>query len=373
MSGRSEKVLEQLRSVESRDDRPLYAQIRRTLRILIQDHFKDGQKFFTEPELVSKFGASRGTVRRALEELTRDGLLDRQIAKGSFVRKGGAPVREIATLQVIVPDLTTPFFTALLHHISIACRKRNFRMQVNYTHKDDKCAEVIDAIKGSRKHKNVILLHNLPQMTLEIYQDLSGKGYHVVNIGPAMQDYPGPSLAIDNEATIRIAVEHLMALGHRRIVYLINEPEVSGNVIERSLAFQAVVRERGLSEARAVSCHTQFWEDSYAQAYPFMQAVFSQGRRPTAIIAHSDPGAWAAMRWLADSGYSVPSQVSVLGFGDHKPSRFTYPKLSTLAQPLANMAARALEILAMKPMPTDLERFSPTLVVRESTGPAPTV
>jgi DNA-binding LacI/PurR family transcriptional regulator len=191
-----------------------------------------------------------------------------------------------------------------------------------------------------------------------------------VNIGTLIEDYRGPSINIANEAVVRLSIDHLTALGHRRIVFLVNEPEASGNVMERCRAFNSIVAERELSDARLVSCGTRFWEDSHAKAYETMPAVLAMNPRPTAIFTHSDAGAWAALRWLAEHDIKCPGQISVLGFSDDAPSRFTYPKLTTFAQPTLEMTARAIEMLTEKPMPRRIERFLPVLVQRESTGPA---
>src|SRR4051812_27156842 len=74
--------------VDTRLDAPLHAQVRRVLRLAIEQHFDDGQRFSTESAIIAQLGVPKGTVRRALSDLTRDGLLQRQVANGSFVRKG---------------------------------------------------------------------------------------------------------------------------------------------------------------------------------------------------------------------------------------------------------------------------------------------
>lgn len=115
---------------------PLHLQVRRSLRSAIEDHFEDGQDFWTEAALIERVGVSRGTVRQALLELSREGLLVRQAAKGSFVRKSAA-----TTLGVFVPRYDSDFFTGMLDHLAQAGRGCRLRLQVYHTHQGENAEE----------------------------------------------------------------------------------------------------------------------------------------------------------------------------------------------------------------------------------------
>ena len=146
------EILGQLRSVDPHADQPLHVQIRRSLRELIDDYFEDGQKFFTEPELMARLGASRGTIRRALADLARDGLLDRHMAKGSFVRKPTATV-STRIVRVFVPDWDSAYLAGMLQGLSTACRERHHVMHVYNTHRDVKIADICSAVEGRPERK----------------------------------------------------------------------------------------------------------------------------------------------------------------------------------------------------------------------------
>lgn len=87
----------------------------------------------------------------------------------------------------------------------------------------------------------------------------------------------------------------------------------------------------------------------------------------------SDTGAWVTLKALADLDVPVPGKMSVLGFDDDRASAYMQPALSTLAQPVDHIARRAIELLVNDAHPVGDELLPPTLVVRESTGPAPRV
>ena len=84
-------MLDRFITIDQNTEIPLHTQVRQSLRRLINQEFQDGQKFFTEPALIKHLGLSQSTIRRALTDLTQEGLLIRYVAKGSFVNKGKKP------------------------------------------------------------------------------------------------------------------------------------------------------------------------------------------------------------------------------------------------------------------------------------------
>jgi LacI family transcriptional regulator len=139
--------------------------------------------------------------------------------------------------------------------------------------------------------------------------------------------------------------------------------------MRRAEAFQDEIRRHGLNAAQVVDCSTQYWEDSYVSAYNKMPEVWAL--RPTAIFTVSDPGAWGASKWFAEQGIRIPDEVSLLGFDDARPSRFMHPGLTTIAHPMAEMAARAVQMLQEPELNLVPELLHPKLVVRQSTGIPP--
>ena len=99
--------------------------------------------------------------------------------------------------------------------------------------------------------------------------------------------------------------------------------------------------------------------------------LFAAAAPPTALLAMSDKAAVAAMDWLARRGLRVPADVSVVGFDGVPEGARASPALTTAAQPLPRIAARAVEAIIDGAMPEGRETFPVTVVERESTGPAP--
>ncbi len=103
--------------------------------------------------------------------------------------------------------------------------------------------------------------------------------------------------------------------------------------------------------------------------------LLSAPDRPTAVFAANDSSAIGVLRAAATLGLGVPTDLSVIGFDDVPQASTTTPPLTTVAQPLAELGSRAVEMLLtmLRGEPaSDHVRLPTTLRVRQSTGPAPT-
>jgi DNA-binding LacI/PurR family transcriptional regulator len=174
-----------------------------------------------------------------------------------------------------------------------------------------------------------------------------------------------PILNTDNAAGTELALDHLWELGHRRIAFL--DAGWLGDVRERRDAYLAYLAERG---APAPPGYVQLADNEPGGGYAAARTVLQLAEPPTAIFASTDLLAKAA----ADAGRPAPGSLSVVGFDDIPLGGFVTPSLTTVRQPVAEMAAIAVaDLLAMVADPAfepePLRRLAPALVVRESTAP----
>jgi DNA-binding LacI/PurR family transcriptional regulator len=275
----------------------------------------------------------------------------------------------LSSVGVFVSHYHSDFLNEFLEEFAAACAFENLRMQVYRTHQDERVAEMLRRLTTLPSEEGVIIL-GVPQRTArDLSLALSIKKYRCVTADTLIPGSDGSYVGTDNALGIRLGMKHLMELGHRRILYLVNEPEEAETVRIRAREFHAVVAEYQLEGSHIFYCGTQFWEDSPEIVYRRMPELCYSGAPYTALFATSDAGALAALRWLSDNGISVPEQMSVMGFGDDAPSRLAQPPLSTIQQQIPEMALKAVAILLSE---TDAQVFvPPALIVRQSTGPAP--
>lgn len=196
------------------------------------------------------------------------------------------------------------------------------------------------------------------------------------------------AVTFDNDEAMRMAVEHLAGLGHRRIGYLgtCTRQTIPHNEA-RQRAFVAAVREAGL----ALDERWMFGRDSVPRPVDLrggntetvgqMVANYFGGLAedgPTGMIVYNNVLAAEAVKSLMEAGWSIPSQMSFVNVEDTMLSRYLTPSLTSLRHPLTEMGRRAAELLISKaeaqsvdaPAPACRhEVFAPELVVRQSTAP----
>jgi LacI family transcriptional regulator len=108
--------------------------------------------------------------------------------------------------------------------------------------------------------------------------------------------------------------------------------------------------------------------------YPVVQQLVASVKPFTALVAFNDIAAIGAIRALEDLNLRIPADVSIIGFDDISAASYTSPRLTTIRQPLAEIGRIATQALLSRIHdtlpPRDQIVVQPTLVVRESTGPA---
>jgi DNA-binding LacI/PurR family transcriptional regulator len=178
-------------------------------------------------------------------------------------------------------------------------------------------------------------------------------------------------VVLDNTGAGRVAAEHLLGLGHTRIVH-IGGPTNVHIARERLAGFRQALRGRHLQANPPAEAAPDWRIES---GYTAMQNLLRRDRGFTAVFAAGDLLAIGAMRALREAGWRVPEDISVIGIDDIDIAGFLWPPLTTVSQSIAHMATLGvqllLDILEGKEVPgrTVIE---PRLIVRESTAPPPT-
>jgi DNA-binding LacI/PurR family transcriptional regulator len=175
-------------------------------------------------------------------------------------------------------------------------------------------------------------------------------------------------VASDNRLGARLAVEHLIGLGHRRIAH-IDGGRGAGAAARRS-TYAAVMREHGL--AREVQVVPGNYTEQAGEAAA--RVLLAQHQPPTAIFAANDLCASGVLQVAYEKGISIPKDLSLVGFDDSWLARAAYISLTTIAHlPREKTASAAVDLLLdqVDGRPGGPRRllFAPSLVIRRSTAP----
>lgn len=193
---------------------------------------------------------------------------------------------------------------------------------------------------------------------------------HVVSIG-----YSGSAettIGLDDVTGASLAIEHLLGLGHRDIAYVSGTMLSPGTDAARFAGYRAALRGAGIEPNDSFRCRVGPRSDpSRLQS---ARALLTDQRRPSAVFAVSDITAIELMSCAAELGLRVPTDLSVVGFDDMQLAGVPMISLTTIAQPVEELARLSVEAVIDHLTPGNTPRsimLEPRLVVRGSTGPAP--
>lgn len=202
-----------------------------------------------------------------------------------------------------------------------------------------------------------------------ILERLTQGRFPFVRVGPTLAPAIGPRTITDDVAAARLMTEYLISLGHRRIATIKGDPGHPSSEA-RWLGFTQALAAARLPIREEDVEQGLFTFDSGLEA---AAKLLAQAVRPTAIFAQNDDMAAGAIMAAHDLGLHVPADVSVAGFDDSAIAKIVWPRLTTIHQPVFDMARAATDmLLAMlenEPY-VDVIDHPFTLVTRQSTGPA---
>lgn len=308
-------------------------------------------------------GVSKQTRQRILEAIEQLGYVPNSSPR--------ARILDSKLVALLIPDITTTYMGEILRGVSGAAERLNCGLML-YT-------------QGSSDHTQrtgyyLSLLNNslvdgvlmvVPLDYEVIVSDLKKHHLPYVIIDHHSGAEDEPSVTATNRKGVRDAMHYLMALGHRRIGFITGRMDIACSH-DRLQGYRD-----GLAEIGIPFDPELVREGDFSQPAGFQQAqiLLSLNDPPTAIVASNDVMALGVMDAAKAAGLRIGQDLSILGFDDIYMASQTYPPLTTIRQPMADMGETALELLvALLEGRTalTLRRELPTeLVIRESTGPAP--
>jgi LacI family transcriptional regulator len=204
----------------------------------------------------------------------------------------------------------------------------------------------------------------------QLLDDLLEAGIPLVLVNRRAPDSGVPSATADDRQGIRLAVEHLAGLGHKRIAHIAGPLELSTG-LDRHEGFHDAMRDLGLApDPELVVVTRAFTEAEGARA---CAELLGRGGDPTAIVAANDLIALGCYDVFAERGLVCPDDISVVGFNDMPFAGRFQPPLTTIRIPHYEIGMAAAELMLERLLnngsPARDVRLQPSLVVRASTGP----
>ncbi len=239
-----------------------------------------------------------------------------------------------------------------------------------YREGDDPVAGYRELIDSGRVDAFIITSVNYDDQRASF---LGERGFPFVAFGRSTAHDPFPYVDVDGTVGVRLATDHLLASGHRRIAMLA-WPETSRTGNDRLLGYVEGLHAAGLEVDPALIARGDWkFESGYAATADWLK--WGPERRPTAIVAVSDIMAIGAIHAVQAQGLTVGRDMAVVGFDDVPMAEYLQPPLTSVRQPIRAAGRKCVEILVAllrgsAPAETHV-LLPPELMVRQSSRPGP--
>ncbi len=324
---------------------------------------------FSRPEIVRE--EVRERVKAAAEKLGYGG----PDPKGRLLRAGKVNAIGVATADPISYFFDDPFARTVMSGISQACDATGAGISLVSAANDEQLAW---NVRSALVDGFIVFCMENGSHLVELTRE---RGLPFVALDFGFDDETIASLGIDDRAGAELAARHLLELGHKRFAILSLEFDDGGHgpaTLERARAASyAGTRDRLSGYLRAIeqagidTGTVRIYEtmNDRTTTHAGLEHLFAASEPPTAILAMSDKVALIALEWLAARGHSVPGDVSVVGFDGVPEGAASEPPLATVAQPMARMGRRAVEMIQSFDGTVGREKMDVELKVGQSTAP----
>ena len=247
------------------------------------------------------------------------------------------------SVLVIVKGTSNELFGQLVESIQSLVAKTHYPLHVDYLDEDGD--EVLRAVQLCREKKplGILFLGGNSKNFLSHFEKIDIPCVLVTN-DAAQFSFPNlSSVAADDRQAARDAIDALVTLGHRKIAVIGGDRINSDTSRLRYEGCLLSFREHGIAFDEDLDyAGVRF---SYEGGYRAAEKLLRSGRQFTALFAIADVMAIGAIRALQDHGLRVPQDVSVLGYDDLPLASYLVPQLSTVSQPVQQIAQRSVDVL----------------------------
>lgn len=238
-------------------------------------------------------------------------------------------------IVLAVPDVSNPYFAAVLRGAEQAARKRGYAVMLASVRDEYDWQQVVIDALSSRSVDGFLLFTLLPPLE-DAYAALQGKAVLVDATSHAFS-----SLLLDIKAGMRAAMEHLLHLGHTKIAHL--GAAVDADTFRlRHTAYLDALASVGLPVLTEYQGRAPFDID---EARRVARAILASTVPPSAIVCDSDVLAVGVYKAAKDLRYTIPENLSVVSFDDSIIARQLEPELTTVALPTITIGEQAVQLL----------------------------
>lgn len=278
-----------------------------------------------------------------IREATKARVLDAIAVLGYQVNPTARSLRSGRTgmIGLALPELSLSYFAELADLVMRAAVEHGLTVLIEQT--EGRREREIAMLSGSRRMMTDGLVFSPLGMDQEDVE-LLRVGYPLVLLGERIFDGPTDHVTMQNVAGARLATEHLVARGRRRIAAIGEHPgETLGSAMLRLEGYREALDAAGLPYDPSLVASAGLWHRQDGAAA--MNRILDAGVQPDGVVAFNDTLAFGAIYALQQRGLRVPEDVAVVGFDDIDEARFSLPSLTSINPSRDEIARRAVELL----------------------------
>jgi DNA-binding LacI/PurR family transcriptional regulator len=323
----------------------------------LEDALKGGEvakRRVTSRDVAKRAGVSRTTVSFVLNEVEGVNISEetRQRVLAAAQELGYVPD---ATAQALASRRTRIIglvFSRGYHHLASddsllqivdglldVVRQHGIRLLLDSV--EDKAEEEEAYLNLARAKRIDGIILSVPRSDDRELRALAEEGFPVVLIGH-LPDVKICSVDVDNRLAARMAVEHLVSLGHTRIGCITNAHPSFIAASDRLLGYREILTDAGIPFDETLVRYGNYSPESGFEA---MTSLLQEPALPSAVFVASDIVAFGAMAAIYEYKLKIPDDIAVVGLDDVPLSRFFYPALTTVHLPAAEIGRKAGELL----------------------------
>jgi LacI family transcriptional regulator len=330
-------------------------------------------------EIAARAGVSQATVSRVINDRSNVSDATRRRVRAVIEELGYVPdagARGLVTqrtnrIGLIVSDILNPFYPELVESVEQFARQSGYTVLLCNTQRDSTNDQIYARFLIEQRVAGVLFPSVTPRSNAPL--QFAQAEIPCVFMNRYLRDLPLPCVLTDNEGGAYKMTEHLVGLGHTQIAFVRGLPDTTTSQ-DRELGCRRCLIENGLQVDESLLEQGDYTRSG---AYAATLRLLHKRRPPTAIFCANDYMAFGALDAAADLQVEVPHSLSIVGFDNIALSSMHAISLTTVEQPAADMARRAMEILLSliegraSPRQSWVELYEAKLVVRGTSDRPP--
>tara|TARA_B100000700_G_scaffold661_1_gene939 strand:- start:264 stop:1265 length:1002 start_codon:yes stop_codon:yes gene_type:complete len=311
---------------------------------------------------VSRVLNGKASVNKVLKERVEKAVKELNYRPNSVARS--LANNRTDSVGVLVPELNAPFFGDLMQAVESTLRAADKHVIISVGRN---CLETEkDAVEFLISRNCDALIMHAEALSDEYLLELNQSKLPVALVNRQVEGLPEACTSLDNEKGGYLATRHLLELGHKDIAY------ISGPTDKCDASLRLEGHKRALSEAGLPTNPQLIFNGDYSEEDGKIGLLELMARDMpfTALVCANDWMASGAISCARDLGMSLPHDLSVVGFDDVVFAHHVFPRLTTVSNPIAEMAEMSAKYILNKVygQANNVQLyFEPSLVVREST------